>query len=264
VDTAAAERLAGRLDEAWEQRIPIEPLSETEGLDSVDDAYAIQACWTELRLARGETIDGRKIGLTSRAMQQQMGVDQPDFGTLWSSRAYPAQDGRVSVSCAPFVQAKLEGELAFLIAEEVCEPEVSPERALAVTEAVAPAFEIVDSRIRDWRIKLVDTVADNASYGGYTLGPWRRSLRDGDLAAVAMTLERNGERVVEALGSAALGHPARAVAWLLSTLGRRGVGVRPGDVVLSGSLGGAIEVAPGDVFVLAMADEPELTMTFTD
>jgi 2-keto-4-pentenoate hydratase len=259
---SGAEELAARLDAAWERRSPVDPLSETDGLDSAEAAYAVQACWTERRLARGDRILGRKIGLTSPAMQEQMGVREPDFGTLWSSRFFPARGGCVRVRHDQFLQPRIEGELAFLIGESVDSPDVTPQLALAVTEAVAPSFEIVDSRIKDWQIKLPDTIADNASYGGYTLGPWSRELRERDLSTLGMRVHLNGELAAEGLGAAALGGPARAVAWLLSRLGQLGVGVRAGDVVLSGSLARAIPVAPGDHVLLETHGEPPLTMLF--
>ncbi|MCW2986974.1 MAG: putative 2-hydroxypenta-2,4-dienoate hydratase [Conexibacter sp.] len=256
------DELAQRLDVAYEQRAPTQPLSDTDGLETADDAYAVQARWADRRIARGDRILGRKIGLTSAAMQEQMGVHEPDFGTLWSSGFFPARNGVARARHDVFLQPRIEGELAFLIGEPLNSPHVSPQLALAVTEAVAPSFEIVDSRIEDWRIKLADTIADNASYGGYTVGPWSRELRTRDLSSLGMRMSRNGDLVAEGLGAAAMGEPARAVAWLLSRLGRLGVGVRAGDVVLSGSLARAVDVAPGDHFMLAMHGEPPLSMVF--
>ncbi|MGQ9826291.1 MAG: 2-keto-4-pentenoate hydratase [Roseiflexus sp.] len=255
------EAIARQLDAAWERRQPIAPLSETIGL-APEHAYAVQSRWTELRQARGERVIGRKIGLTSHAIQQQLGVSEPDYGGLWESRYFPAVDGHVDVPANLFLQARVEGELAFLIGRSLREPGVTFQDVLAATDAVAAAIEIVDSRIADWRIKLADTVADNASFGGFTLGPWSRALRTADLRTVGMLLHHNGEPAVQGIGAAALGHPARAVAWLANKLISFGVSLEPGDIVLSGSLGPAIPVRTGDVFTLEMHGQPLLSMRF--
>jgi 2-keto-4-pentenoate hydratase len=257
------EALAKRLDEAWESRVPIAPLTESEGL-KVEDSYAVQSRWTELRLARGEGISGRKIGLTSPAMQQMMGVDEPDYGSLWTSRYFPADpSGRAEIPADTFISPRVEGEVAFLISEPLSGEAVSAGEVLAATGALAVSVEVVDSRIRDWKIKLADTIADNASYGGYMLGPWNERLLEEDLRTLGMILTRNGEPVVQAVGAAALGGPANAVAWLARKLTSFGVSLEPGDVVLSGSLGGAVPAEPGDEFVLEMHGQPPLTVSFT-
>ena len=260
---ASVEALARRLDEAWENREPIPPLSETERLQSVEDAYAVQSSWSELRLGRGERIIGRKIGLTSKGMQEQMGVNEPDYGSLWASRYFPAHGGRVEIPIETFLQPRLEGEVAFLIGKPLAGPSVTPQEVLAATEALAVSVEVVDSRIKDWRIKLADTIADNASYGGFTLGPWSRSLCEADLRTLGMLIHQNGLPVVEGIGAAALGSPPRAVAWLARKLDSFGVSLGPGDFVLSGSLSKAIPVQQGDVFVLEAHGQPPLTVNFT-
>src|ERR687884_409222 len=167
VDTEAPAR---RLNQGWENREPIAPLSESEGLEDVDRAYEIQTAWSEMRIGRGERIIGRKIGLTSFAMQEQLGVSEPDYGSLWDSRYFPASGGRAEIPFEPLLQPFLEGELAFLIGRPLAGPNVTLQEALAATDALAVAVEVVDSRIEDWNIKLPDTIADNASYGGGTNG----------------------------------------------------------------------------------------------
>src|SRR5215212_5422366 len=162
------EALARRLDEAWENREPIAPLSESEGLEDVDRAYEIQTRWSEMRVDRGERVVGRKIGLTSFAMQEQLGVGEPDYGSLWDSRYFPAQGGRTEIPAEPLLQPFLEGELAFLIGRPLAGPGVNLQEALAATDALAVAVEVVDSRVEDWNIKLPDTIADNASYAAFT------------------------------------------------------------------------------------------------
>jgi 2-keto-4-pentenoate hydratase len=260
VKDAAA--IAARLDEAWESGRPIAPLTESDGLQ-VADAYAVQSAWTDLRASRGEQIVGRKIGLTSLAMQKQMGVDEPDYGSLWASRYFPAQGSRAEIPIEPFIEPRLEGELAFLLGRPLGDGPVTAQRVLAATEALAVSVEIVDSRIDQWRIALADTVADNASYGGFTLGPWSRALRTEDLRTLGMQITRTGTPVAEGIGAAALGHPANAVAWLANKLATFGVSLQPGDIVLSGSLGPAVAVEAGDVFVLQFHGQPPLTVTFT-
>ena len=260
--TVDIESLARRLDEAWENREPIAPLSESEGLEDLGHAYEVQTRWSELRQGRGERVVGRKIGLTSFAMQEQLGVGEPDYGSLWSSRHFHVRDGRVEIPAEPFLQPFLEGEIAFLIGEIVGE-NATPEDVLAATEALAVAVEVVDSRIEDWKIKLPDTIADNASYGGFAVGPWSQSLREADLRTVGMIISKDDSLVAEGLGAASLGHPARAIAWLANKLASFDTSLEPGDIVLSGSLGGAVPVERGDVFVLEAHGQPPLTVTFT-
>jgi 2-keto-4-pentenoate hydratase len=258
-----AKTLARRLDEAWENREPIAPLSESDGLEDVDLAYEVQTRWSALRLSRGERIVGRKIGLSSFAMQEQLGVSEPDYGSLWESRYFPAQGGRAEVPFELLLQPFLEVELAFLIGKPLAGPGVTLQKALAATEALAVAVEVVDSRIEDWNIKLPDTIADNASYGGFTTGPWSRSLKESDLRTIGMLINQSGNRVAEGMGSASLGHPAEAVAWLANKLSSYGTSLEPGDIVLSGSLGNAVPAQQGDVFVLEAHGQPPLTVSFT-
>ena len=264
VDTRTSlEALAERLDDAWERRRTIQPLSESEELTSPDVAYAIQARWTELRREKyGEGVMGRKIGLTSRAMQEQIGVSEPDYGTLWTSRFYPATGGRCEMPAEVFVQPRLEGEIAYLIGRPLSGPGVTSQQVLAATEALAVAVEVIDSRIDSWRIKLVDTVADNSSYGALTLGPWSRSLREVDLRTLGMIIHQNGQPIVEGVGAAALGHPSRAVAWLVNKLSAFGVSLAPGDVVLSGSLARSLPAKEGDVFLIELHGQPPLSVAF--
>jgi 2-keto-4-pentenoate hydratase len=259
--SVSADTLARRLDEAWEKRTPIAPLTESDGL-KVEDAYEVQSRWTELRLERGDRIAGRKIGLTSRAIQEQMGVNEPDYGSLWASRQFTAESGRAEVPFDSFLQPRIEGEIAFLIDRPLSGEHVTAQEVLASTEALAPAFEVVDSRIADWRIKLADTIADNASYGGFVLGPWSRSLRNEDLRTLGMLVHKNEDTVAQAVGAAALGSPAYAVAWLVRKLTSFGVGLNAGDVVLSGALGGATNASKADTFVMETHGQPPLTVNF--
>lgn len=252
--------VAQQLDRAWETRRPIAPLTEGSSITTVDQAYAVQQRWSALRAAREERIVGRKIGLTSAAIQQQLGVDEPDYGCLWSSRHFPTSGGRVEVPADLFVQPRLEGELAFLIGSPLRGPHVTPEQVLAATEALAVAVEIVDSRITDWKIKLIDTVADNASFGGFAVGAWSQALRRVDLRTLGLRIRRNGAQIIQAVGAASLGDPALAVAWLANKLSRFGTELRPGDIVLSGSLGGLTPFERGDTFVVELDGRPPLVV----
>ena len=257
-----ARALAAALDQAWRTKVAIEPFSEADPALDVATAYAVQSHWSQMRIARGETIVGRKIGLTSEAIQKQLNVSEPDYGALWRSSFYEASGGRVEIPAADFMQPRIEGEVAFLIREDLSGGAVTPADVLAATEACALGVEIVDSRIANWRIKLVDTIADNASYGGFTLGPWDRSLPGKDLGALAMQIRLNGELAAEGVGSAALGHPAKSTAWLANKLNSFGVTLGKGDVVISGGITKMLPVKAGDEFVFSLSGQPDLTVVF--
>ena len=259
VDTLA---LAQSLDSAWRSRAPIAPLSELGLGLTVEDAYAIQSHWSDMRIARGEQIVGRKIGLTSTAIQQQLGVSEPDYGALWKADFYETQGGRVEIAASNFLQPRIEAEVAFLIRDELTGGNVTAEDVLAATEACATGVEIVDSRIADWKIKLVDTIADNASFGAFTVGPWDRAMVKQDLAELAMQVRHNGELAAEGMGKAALGHPAKSTAWLVNKLYQFGVTLKPGDVIISGGITKMLPVKAGDEFVFSLTGQPDLTVAF--
>ena len=261
--TTLVETIAARIDNAWQTHTPIPPITESDGITDVNTAYDIQTHWTKMRLQRSEKIVGRKIGLTSKAIQTQLGVNEPDYGTLWQSSFYPAANGKVNVPAGDFLQPRIEGEVAFLIGKPLREPGVTPEQILNATEACAMGIEIVASRIADWKIKLVDTIADNASYGGFTLGPWDKQMRDSDLGALVMTIHHNGALAAEGVGSAALGHPAISTAWLANKLLEFGVSLEPGDVIISGGITKMLPVKAGDEFQFTLTGQPDLTVTFS-
>ncbi len=254
--------LAEALDQAWLTKTPIAPLSEANPDLDVGGAYEIQSFWSDARIARGDRIVGRKIGLTSDVVQKQLGVSEPDYGALWQSNVYDATGGRVEIAAADFLQPRIEGEIAFLIGEDLTGGKVTPQDVLAATEACAIGVEIVDSRIADWRIKLVDTIADNASFGGVILGAWDRDLPKQDLAALAMQIHLNGALAGEGVGSAALGHPANSTAWLANKLYQFGVTLSRGDIVISGALSKMLPVKAGDEFVFSLSGQPDLTVSF--
>jgi 2-keto-4-pentenoate hydratase len=261
-DEQLVDRIAQRLDAAWDTGDTIAPLTETEGLVRAEDAYAVQSRWTARRVARGDQVIGRKIGLTSQAMRDLLGVHEPDYGSVWASRHFAVRQGVASMPYGVFIQPRLEGEIAFLIGRRLPRSGVEPAQVLAATEALAVSVEVIDSRISDWRIKLADTIADNASYGGLAVGPWSAGLLDTDLTTLGMRIRRDGATLAEAVGAASMGHPARAVAWLANKLGSFGLSLEPGDVVLSGSLGTAIPVNRGDTFTVEMHEQAPLTVSF--
>jgi 2-keto-4-pentenoate hydratase len=192
-----------------------------------------------------------------------MGVNEPDYGTLWKSSFYEAKDGKVTMPASDFMQPRIEGEVAFVICKPLREPNITARRVLVATDACALGIEIVASRIADWKIQLVDTIADNASYGGFTLGPWDKKLRDSDLSALAMSVRKNGALAGEGLGSAVLGNPAIAAAWLANKLVNFGVSLEPGDVVISDAFMKMLPFEAGDQFVFSLSTQPDLTVTFS-
>ncbi|MES2535097.1 MAG: 2-oxopent-4-enoate hydratase [Pseudomonadota bacterium] len=232
------------LYKALVERVAIAPLTETDPDISIDDAYGIQLRMVELRLAAtGERIIGKKIGVTSQAVMDMLKVNQPDFGHLTSGMVYP--DG-AAIAANSMIAPRAEGEIAFVLRHDLLGPGITNADVLRATEYVLPCFEIVDSRIRDWKIKIQDTVADNGSSAAFVLGDATADPRKIDLSVVGMTLEKNGEIVATGAGAAALGHPLNAVAWLANELGRRGIPLRAGEVILSGSLAAMVPVKAGD------------------
>ncbi|MPY60904.1 2-keto-4-pentenoate hydratase [Streptomyces spongiae] len=238
---------------------PIDPLSALlPGLD-LTDAYAVQQDNIARRLADGATVVGHKVGLTATAMRQLLGVDEPDFGHLLDDMVH--RDGS-AVLAARYCAPRVEPEICFRLARPLCGPEVTVEDVLEATEAVAPALEIVDSRIRDWRIALVDTVADNASSAGLVCGPWTPLEDVSDLAGVTVDLIVGGERVATGSGKDVLGHPAAAVAWLANTLAAFGTTLEPGRLVLPGAMTTAPSVSAGQQVEARFSSLGEVSVTF--
>ena len=259
--SSQARAIAERLDQAFRTKTPIAPVTETDGVNDTATAYAIQTELTKIRLARGEKIAGRKIGLTSVAVQQQLGVDQPDYGTLWQSNYYESKGGKVTIPAADFIQPKIEGEVAFLMGKSLREPGVTPEQILAATDACAIGVEVADSRIANWKIKFCDTVSDNASFGGFTTGAWDKKLKDADLSALTMSITHNGAPAGEGPTSAVLGNPAISAAWLANKLLEFGVSLEPGDVIISGAVLKMLPMVAGDQFVFSLTGQPDLNIT---
>jgi 2-keto-4-pentenoate hydratase len=234
---------AALLRQAHATRAAMAPIRGALPEATVEDAYAIQQANTEYWLGEGRTIVGAKIGLTSRAVQAQLGVDQPDFGTLFADMAVP--DGE-AVPANPLIQPKAEAEIAFVLKRGPDPARLTAAELLACVDHVLPAIEIVDSRIANWDIGIVDTVADNASSGLFVLGTTPVPLSALDLRLCGMVLEKNGDPVSFGAGAACLGNPLHALAWLARTMAGVGRPLGPGDIVLSGALGPMVPVGPGD------------------
>jgi 2-oxopent-4-enoate/cis-2-oxohex-4-enoate hydratase len=227
----------------------VDPLSARHAGITVEDAYRIQQRLTARRVAAGETVIGKKIGVTSQAVMNMLGVFQPDFGMLTDRMVYNEGD---AIPAATLIQPKAEGEIAFLLRRDLQGPGVTAADVLAATEGVMACFEIVDSRIRDWKIAIQDTVADNASCGVFVLGDRVVDPKSVDLALAGMVLEKNGEVAVTGAGAATLASPLNAMAWLANTLGALGIALKAGEVVLSGALGAMVPVAAGDSLRVAI------------
>lgn len=221
----------------------IAPITEREPDITIEDAYQIQLRMIQRRIDAGETVVGKKIGVTSKIVMDMLKVDQPDFGQLLSAMVF--NEGE-PVLVDSLIAPKAEAEVAFLLKRDLEGPGVTAADVLRATECVMPCFEIVDSRITDWKIKIQDTVADNASCGVLTLSGQRRSPRDLDLALAGMVLEKNCEVISTSTGASVQGSPVNAVAWLANTLGRLGIGLKAGEIILSGSQSPLVPVKAGD------------------
>lgn len=243
--SSRVQRWSSLLYEALRNGSVIPPLSTTDPTLVIDDAYEISLGILRKRLADNERVVGKKIGVTSRAVQDMLGVHQPDFGFL-TDRMWI--DGEIDVAREGLIQPRAEAEIAFFLKENLNGPGVTPQDVLAATQSVAPCFEIVDSRIRDWKIGIIDTVADNASCGVFVIGDDRVDPRTLDLPSLHCTVTKNGTKISEGYGAAVQGSPLAAVAWLANTLGTYGVSLNAGDIILSGSLVPLAPAEPGDRF----------------
>jgi 2-oxopent-4-enoate/cis-2-oxohex-4-enoate hydratase len=234
------------LYQAWLRRSTLAPLRERVPGITVVDAYAIQQRFVARRLGAGETIIGKKIGVTSKPVQDFLGVYEPDFGQLTSGMLCREDDG---IDLNGLIQPKAEAELAFVLERDLRGPGITAADVIRATAYVAPCFEIVDSRIDQWDIKIQDTVADNASCGVFLLGAAKGDPRRIDITNAGMALHRNGELLSTSAGAAVQGSPVNAVVWLANTLGRLGLPFLAGEVILSGSQSQLVPVAGGDSLV---------------
>ncbi|SPM40128.1 2-keto-4-pentenoate hydratase [Mycobacterium numidiamassiliense] len=246
LSVAIRDELAADLAQAERSRQPIAPLTSAHPDIDVVDAYEIQLINIRQRVAEGARVLGHKVGLSSKAMQQMMGVDEPDYGHLLDEMQVledtPVKAGR-------YLYPRVEVEVGFILAADLPGAGCTEDDVLAATEALVPSIELIDTRITDWKIALCDTIADNASSAGFVLGEARVSPGDIDVKAIDAVLTRNGEVIAEGRSDAVLGNPVTAVAWLARKVESFGVRLRKGDVVLPGSCTKAIDARPGDQFV---------------
>ena len=244
VEPKVIQDVAARLRQAAESGKPIPPILETLERGGVAAAYAVQQVNTDHALKQGRRLVGRKIGLTSKSVQKQLGVDSPDFGMLFADMAL--YDGE-EVAMNRLMQPKVEAEIAFVLERDLIRPGATLADVVSAIAYALPAVEIVGSRIENWNIKLLDTVADNASSGLFVLGTQPRKLDQIDLRLCGMAMERRGEPVSFGAGVACLGNPLNAALWLARTMVEVGSPLKAGDIILSGALGPMVGASAGDV-----------------
>ncbi|MBF6299771.1 2-keto-4-pentenoate hydratase [Nocardia amamiensis] len=257
---AVRTELADELERAERDRVAIDPLiARHPGIDVVD-AYEIQLINIRRRLDGGARVVGHKVGLSSKAMQQMMGVDEPDYGHLLAEMEVYED---VPVEAGRYLFPRVEVEVGFVLGADLPGADCTEADVLAATVAFAPAIELIDSRIKDWNIGLADTISDNASSAGFVLGAGRVAPADIDVKAIDAVLTRNGEVVAEGRSDAVLGDPVIAVAWLARKVASFGVRLKAGDIVLPGSCTRAIDARPGDAFHAEFAGLGSVRLQFT-
>jgi 2-keto-4-pentenoate hydratase len=259
--TPAVTQAAALLREAGASGTPVAPVRELIGRDDVEAAYAVQRINVEARVAAGARVVGRKIGLTSVAVQQQIGVDQPDFGVLLDDMAYADGD---AVPFDAVLQPKVEAEVAFVLKDDLAEGDLDVEQVRGAVDYAVAAIEVCGSRVSGWDISFGDTVADNASSGVYVLGTERRTLDEVKPAEVTMSMTVDGEEVSVGNGAACLGDPLNAVVWLAQKAREFGDPLRAGQVILSGALGPMRGVTPGAEVVVAISGLGTVSATFPE
>jgi 2-keto-4-pentenoate hydratase len=252
--------LAARLRGAYVSG-PVAPLRDGLAPTDASRAYEVQALNTAHWVAQGRRIIGRKVGLTAKAVQLQLGVDQPDYGVLFADMEIP--DGG-TLSAAKVLQPKAEAEVAFVLSADLTNSNATRDEVAAAVAYAVAAIEIVDSRIADWKITFADTVADNGSSAFFVLGADRKSLAGLDLKTCGMALEVNGDVASLGAGVACLGHPLNAAAWLARSLATQGTPLRKGDIVLTGALGPMVAIKPGDHIEAAIGGLGTVSFTYRD
>ncbi len=257
--TIETKNLSDLLLKAEKSRKGVLPLTKMNPDLTVEEAYNIQLDNIQVKLEKGEAISGKKIGLTSLAMQQLLGVNEPDYGHLLQSME--VKNGGI-ISRQQLLEPKVEGEIAFFLKKELAGPNVTVADVLDATDYVAAALEVVDSRVAGWKIKLCDTVADNASSGLYVLGDKKIPPHQLDLTEEKMTFYKNGQLINEGIGKAALGDPAYCVAWLANKLSEFGITLKANEIILSGALSAASNAEKGDGFAAKFQTLGEVKVSF--
>ncbi len=258
---ARAKEFAEQLHVAQSERVAIDRLTDAASDLTIEDAYAIQGINRERREADGAKVIGYKVGITSEAVMKWLKVDQPDFGVLFDDMAV-FDGGRLSASA--LLQPRVETEVAFVLGQTLEGPGITAADVVRATDHVMPCLEIVDSRIKDWKIQIEDTVADNASSARLVLGGAGKKIADVDLELCGMAMRKNGRVVSTGVAAACLGNPINAVVWLANTLGRLGTALPAGSVILSGALGPVVDVAAGDFIEGVISGIGRARVRFTD
>lgn len=255
------QKAVNSLIQAEKTKVPIEPFTSTMEDISVDVAYQIQLGYVRSRQENGAKIVGKKIGLTSKAMQEMLKVNQPDYGHIMDDMIF---ENNSTVSLNQFIAPRIEFEIAFVLKKDLKGPGVTVEEVVAATDYVLPAFEIIDSRIRDWEINFEDTVADNGSSAGAIFGETQKSLENIDLQKVKMDVYQNGQLIDQATGEAVMGNPINAVAWLANAIGSYDITLKKGERILAGALSKAIPVDVGDEFTVHFTELGEISVKFSE
>ena len=259
VENQRIESLAQELYQADVNCSPVEALTERYAEITNEEAYKVQLAGMALRLQAGHILVGKKIGLTSKAMQNALGVFEPDYGYITDRMV--AMEGE-PLSMAQFISPKVEAEIAFILKADLPGPGITVSQVLQATAGIMPALEIIDTRIKNWKIKIQDTIADGASIGRIVLGGRMTPVDAYNLKTLGLVLEKNGEVVATAAGAAVLGHPANAVVWLGNKLATYGMMLKAGDIVMSGSLTAACPMAEGDYIQANFADIGSVSVKF--
>jgi 2-keto-4-pentenoate hydratase len=252
--------IATLLLEAEETKRPVDPLTTLFPRLTADEAYQIQLKQIQHKVENGRIVVGKKIGLTSKAMQDMFQVSEPDYGHLLDNMM--VLDGEM-VSFDEFIQPKIEFEIAFILKKDLKGPNVTMMDVINATEYVAPAIEIIDSRIRDWKIRFEDTVADNGSSARAIIGGKPTPIDNIDLSHIGMAAYRNGQLIDTAAGAAVMGNPIHAVSWLANALSRYDISLNKGEIVLSGALAAAVPASRGDTFTVKFAHIGEVSVSFS-
>lgn len=252
---------AERLRVAADTQTPCNPVRDLLGTEDLELAYVVQDISTDRRVKEGARIVGSKIGLTSVSVQKQLGVDQPDFGVLFDNME--VKNG-LEVNFSELMQPKVEAEVSFVLGKDLNFSSIGSADVMSAINYAVASIEIVGSRIKNWDIKITDTIADNASASHFVLGHRPRKLTDLDMTALAMTMEVNGEKVSEGNGAACMGSPVNAVVWLANKMAALGRPLKAGDIVMSGALGPMAPVKPGDEVVANIEGLGRVSVNFSE
>lgn len=254
-------QLAKTLRDAQENHQPCDPIRHIIGLEDIETAYAIQDFNNRILINAGARVVGRKIGLTSKVVQQQLGVNQPDFGLLFNTKEVLNGD---SISVKEILQPKVEGEIAFVLGKDLPDYSLTISELISAIDYVVPAIEIVGSRIKNWDIKITDTIADNASASHFVIGHQPHKLERVDIINCHMQLYKEGEVVSKGMGSDCLGSPLNAVLWLVNKMAYLGTPLKAGELILSGSIGKFVDVLAGDTFTAKFSNLGDVKVSFTE